>query len=103
MMLRGIRTRLLSLVVATVVPFAALIGTGLWTQWRADQVQALQSALNEARLLAAQVDDQLGNLQSLLAGLSQAVSTNPADAEANDLVLRKVKMELPPYVSNVLL
>ena len=102
-MLRGIRTRLLCLVIATVVPFTALIGTGLWTQWSADQDQALQSALGEARLLAAQVDNQLGNLQNLLAGLSPAVSTNPADAEANDAVLRKVKEELPSYVSNLLL
>jgi hypothetical protein len=35
-MLRGIRTRLLGLVVATVVPFTALIGGGLWNQWFSD-------------------------------------------------------------------
>ena len=78
-MLRGIRTRLLGLVIATVVPFTALIGGGLWNQWRGDQAQAFRSALIEARLLAARVDDQITELDNLLIGLSQAVSTDPAD------------------------
>jgi hypothetical protein len=76
-MLRGIRTRLLGLVVATVVPFTALIGGGLWNQWRGDQAQATRSALIEARLLAARVDDQISELDSLLVGLSQAISVKP--------------------------
>src|SRR5262245_47668555 len=102
-MLGGIRTRLLGLVVATVVPFLALTGAGLWSQWRGDQAQAFKSALNEARLVADQVDDELGNLENLLAGLSQAVSANPEDIIANDTVLRRAKSDLPNYVSNLLL
>jgi hypothetical protein len=46
-MLGGIRSRLLGLVVATVVPFIALVGAGLWSQWNDDQAQALKSALDE--------------------------------------------------------
>jgi hypothetical protein len=69
-MLRGIRTRLLGLVIATVVPFTALIGGGLWNQWRGDQSQAFRSSLIEARLLAARVDDQITELDNLLIGLS---------------------------------
>jgi diguanylate cyclase (GGDEF)-like protein/PAS domain S-box-containing protein len=102
-MLRGIRTRLLGLVIATVVPFMALIGCGLWIQWRSDQVQAFRSALVEARLLAARVDDQIGDLDSLLVGLSQAVSTNPDDVQANDAVLRRTKAEAPDYIGSLLL
>src|SRR6476646_4987077 len=102
-MLGGIRTRLLGLVIATVVPFLALTGAGLWTQWRGDQAQAFKSALNEAQLVADQVDDELGNLESLLAGLSLAVSTNAQDITANDAVLRRAKSGLPSYVSNLLL
>src|ERR1700730_18749933 len=102
-MLRGIRTRLLGLVVATVVPFMALIGCGLWIQWRSDQVQAFRSALIEARLLAARVDDQIGDLDSLLLGLSQAVSTKPDDMQANDAVLRRTKAEAPDYIGSLLL
>ena len=102
-MLRGIRTRLLGLVIATVVPFTALIGGGLWNQWRGDQSQAFRSALIEARLLAARVDDQITEFDSLLIGLSQAVSTTPDDIQANDLALRRAKTELPDYVGNILL
>ena len=102
-MLRGIRTRLLGLVIATVVPFTALIGVGLWNQWRGDQSQAFRRALIEARLLAARVDDQITELDNLLIGLSQAVSTTPDDIQANDLALRRAKAELPDYVGNILL
>jgi diguanylate cyclase (GGDEF)-like protein/PAS domain S-box-containing protein len=102
-MLRGIRTRLLGLVIATVVPFMALIGCGLWIQWRSDQVQAFRSALIEARLLAARVDDQIGDLDNLLVGLSQAVSINPDDMQANDAVLRRTKAEAPDYIGSLLL
>src|ERR1022692_1170468 len=76
MLLRSIRSRLLVLVLATVVPFMALVGAGLWSQWRADQAAAIERALNEARLFAAQLDDHLSNLENLLVGLSRAVSTN---------------------------
>jgi diguanylate cyclase (GGDEF)-like protein/PAS domain S-box-containing protein len=102
-MLRGIRTRLLGLVIATVVPFTALIGGGLWNQWRGDQTQAIRSALIEARLLAAQVDDQISDFNNLLVGLSQAVSPKPEDIAANDAVLRRAKAELPDYIGNILL
>src|SRR5436305_12545902 len=102
-MLRGIRTRLLGLVIATVVPFTALIGGGRWNQWRNDQAQAFSSALIEARLLAARVDDQITELDNLLIGLSQAVSTDPADMLTNDAMLRRAKAELPGYIGNMLL
>src|SRR5262245_21594655 len=62
MLLRSIRSQLLGLVVATVVPFTALIGTGLWSQWRTDQAAAIQRARDEAQLIVAQVDDHIGNL-----------------------------------------
>jgi diguanylate cyclase (GGDEF)-like protein/PAS domain S-box-containing protein len=103
MLLRSIRTRLLGLVVATVVPFTALIGAGFWNQWRTDQAVAIQRALIEARLLAAQVDDHVGNLESLMIGLGHAVSVDPADTRANDMLLQKVKAELPDFISNILL
>src|SRR5712672_831059 len=102
-MLRGIRTRLLGLVIATVIPFTALIGGGLWNQWRGDQAQAIRSALTEARLLAAQVDDQISELDNLLVGLSQAASTKPELIQANDAAFRNAKAELPGYIGNILL
>jgi diguanylate cyclase (GGDEF)-like protein/PAS domain S-box-containing protein len=93
----------LVLVLATVVPFMALVGAGLWGQWRTDQAAATERALNEARLLAAQLDDHLSNLENLLVGLSRAVSTNPADTGANDALLRQIKTKMPNFVGNILL
>jgi hypothetical protein len=103
MLLRTIRSRLLGLVVATVFPFFAVICGGLWLQLRDDQNQAVERALDEARLLAIQVDDHIGSLENLLTGLSRAVSTRLADAGANDALLRQVKDELPDYIGNILL
>src|SRR5206468_8524878 len=102
MLLRSIRTRMLGLVVATAVPFIALVGVGLWNQWRNDHTAAIGLALDEARLLAAQVDEHIGNLDNLMAGLSRAVSWDPADTAANDALLRRVKPELPDHVANIM-
>jgi diguanylate cyclase (GGDEF)-like protein/PAS domain S-box-containing protein len=101
MLLGSIRTRLLGLVFATVVPFTALIAAGLWNQWRSDQAAALERAANEARLLAAQVDDHIGNLVNLLAALSRVVSWNAADTAANDAVLHRIKSDLPDFVASL--
>jgi len=102
MLLRSIRSRLLALVIATVSPFIALVGVGLWSQWRDDQSAAIQRAYSEAQLLAAQVDDHISNIENLLAGLSRAVSTNPVDVSANDVLLRQVRLKLPELVNNIL-
>ena len=99
----SIRARLLGLVVATIVPFSILIGAGLWNQWHSESAAANQRALNEARLIAAQVDDHIGNLESLMVGLSRAVSTNPADVKANNAILRQAKSELPDFVNQIVL
>jgi diguanylate cyclase (GGDEF)-like protein/PAS domain S-box-containing protein len=99
--LRSIRSRLLALVVATVVPFTALVGVGLWSQWQSDQASAIAQAVNEARMLASQIDDHIGNLENLLTGLSEAVSRNPSDRDANDALFRKVRSQLPSYVAQI--
>jgi diguanylate cyclase (GGDEF)-like protein/PAS domain S-box-containing protein len=100
-LLRSIRSRLLALVVATVVPFIILIGAGLWSQWQTDETTAIQQTMSEARLLAALVDDHIGNLENLLIGLSRAVSTNPVDRTKNDALLREVKGEEPQSVGEI--
>src|SRR5262249_20876879 len=97
------RSRLLALVGATVVPFMGLIGFGLWNQRESDQATAFRRASDEARLLAAEVDDHINTLDNLLIALTHAVSFNAADSKANDDLLRRVKQELPSYVANILL
>ena len=84
----GIRAQLLGLVAAAAVPFLVLIGVGLWNQYRAAQAEALDRAFSEARILAAQIDDHIGNLENLMVGLGHAVSANPADTAANDALLQ---------------
>ena len=70
---------------------------------RTTRAAAIQRAVSEARLVALQVDDHIGNLQGLLTGLARAVSTDPADVAANDALLRRAKAELPSYVGSLLL
>jgi diguanylate cyclase (GGDEF)-like protein/PAS domain S-box-containing protein len=98
---RSIRSRLLLLVVATIAPFLALITLGLWKQWNYDHAGATARSRIEARLLAAQLDDQIGNFEYLLAGLSRAVSTNPADSKVNDALLRRSLADLPGFVNTL--
>jgi diguanylate cyclase (GGDEF)-like protein/PAS domain S-box-containing protein len=102
MILRSIRSRLLLLVVASVAPFLVLITVGLWRQWDRDHSAAVERSLIEARLFAAQLDDQLGNFEFLLAGLSRAVSADPAHSKANDSLLRQAHKELPDFVNALL-
>jgi hypothetical protein len=97
----GIRSQLLGLVAAAVAPFLVLIGVGLWNQSRTEQAEAKNRALAEARVLAAQLDDHIGNLENLMLGLSRVVSTDPADAAANDTLLSGLKAELPSYISDI--
>jgi hypothetical protein len=53
MLLGSIRGRLLALVLAAVIPFLALVGAGLWSEWQENQEATEQRALNDARVLAA--------------------------------------------------
>jgi PAS domain S-box-containing protein len=97
----GIRSQLLGLVAAAAVPFLILIGVALWIQYRTAQTEALDRAYTEARVIAAQVDDHLGNLENLTLGLSRAIGVTSADTAANDALLSGLKAELPGFISDV--
>ncbi|HEY6258144.1 MAG TPA: EAL domain-containing protein [Xanthobacteraceae bacterium] len=102
-LLYSIRSRLLGLALAAVLPLAALMAAALWIQWQSDRDAATEHAINEARLLAVQVDDHISDMESLLSALGQAVSYDPADRQENDVLLQKVKRELPNIDSHILL
>jgi diguanylate cyclase (GGDEF)-like protein/PAS domain S-box-containing protein len=106
-MFQTVRSRLLGLVLATVIPFTALIAYGLWIQWRTDEAAAKERAISEARELADQLDDHLGDIQSVLTGLVHAVSTEPNNAAENDALLAQVRnefeSEFPGLISDILL
>ena len=85
--LRSIRSRLWALVIATIIPFTVLIAAGIWIPMveTIRRPQSLQ-AISEARLLSAQIDDHIGNLENLPPpGPQEAVSTDPRDVAANEM------------------
>ena len=77
----GIRSQLLGLVAAAAVPFLLLIVVALWNQYRTVQAESLERAYTEARVVAAQIDDHLGNLENLTLGLSHAIGLTPDESE----------------------
>jgi PAS domain S-box-containing protein len=97
----GIRSQLLGLVAAAAVPFLILIGVALWTQYRTVQTESLERAYSEARVVAAQIDDHLSNLENLTLGLSRAVSLRPDETAANDALLSGLKARLPGFISDI--
>jgi diguanylate cyclase (GGDEF)-like protein/PAS domain S-box-containing protein len=104
-MLQSIRSRLLGLVLATVIPFTALIVHGLWSQWRTDEAAAIERARSEAHELAELLDVHLANIESFLTGLARAVSTN--NVAENDALLAQAKdefeSEFPGLTGNLLI
>jgi diguanylate cyclase (GGDEF)-like protein/PAS domain S-box-containing protein len=97
----GIRSQLLGLVAAAAVPFLILIGVALWIQYRTAQAEALERAYSEARVIAAEIDDHLGNLENLTLGLSRAIGVTPTDGAANDALLSGLKAQLPAFINDI--
>ena len=102
-MFKGILPRILGLTVVAVLPLATHNAGMLWDQWQQDRASAFNNVRTEARYVAAIVDDELGNLVSVLSALLPVVSTDSQNQELNDDKLRRIKDELPPYVGNILL
>ena len=88
---------------AAVAPLIVLVGAGLWSQLESDRAVVAEHAVNVARVLAARIDDHVGDLESLLLALGHAVSYDPADRDKNDALLHEVKRELPYIDSDILL
>ena len=64
---------------------------------------AIQRAIDEARLIAAQVDDHIGNLKNLMPASAWPCRGSATTPTPTTALLRRVKAELPPYVANLLL
>ena len=98
-----IRTRLLVLVTAAALPLLILAAIFLWDRFNEDYANNRTAANRAARTAAARVDDHVNDVNTLLRVIGKMISTDPADAEKNDVILSSVKADLPSFLNNVLL
>ncbi len=99
----SMRTRLIVLVLAAILPLLFLAGIFLWGQARDDLAKARTTAVREAQLAAARIDGHISDINLLLLMIARTVSSDPADIDKNDATLRSIRADLPPYVNNILL
>ena len=97
----GIRTRLIVLVVALLLPFLVLILHAAKTEDASARTRALQDTLVFARLFSARIDDHVSQIGQLLNTLSHGVSIDPAATIQNDKFLGTLKQGLPRYISEM--
>ena len=96
----GIRERLVLLVLAMLLPWIALFAT-TYASYRRDHNHDTRTRLTGlAAQVGARVDDQLGTIEGLLVAVGEATSTDTAAIASNDALLRRIRGELPPYVTN---
>src|SRR5712675_2153002 len=98
----SIRTRLIVLVLAAVLPVLLVAAWFVWEGVEADYAKARIAATGAAQLAAARVDNHINDVNSLLTVFGRLVSLDPADSEKNDAVLRAIKADLPDYTNNIL-
>ena len=97
----SIRARLLLLVLALGLPFLAYIAIEAANEARADRELAKERSLAVARVVAARLDDYVGDVNQLLATLSHVVAIGPEHASENDTLVREMQPDLPSYINNV--
>ena len=97
----GIRGRLALLALAFGLPLLGYIAFSAGQQLQQERELAKERNLAFARIVAARLDDCVGDINQLLATLSQIVATAPDGAEANNALLGQLRRNLPSHVSNV--
>jgi len=97
----SIRARLLLLVLALGLPFFAYIVLAAIDDARAGRELAKERSLAVARVVAARLDDYVGDVNQLLATLSHIVAVGPEHTSENDALLREMRPSLPSYINNV--
>ena len=97
----GIRGRLALLTLAFGLPFLGYIGFSAVEQMAQERELAKERNLAFARVVAARLDDYIGDVDQLLATLSHAVRTAPDATAQNDALLRNLRPNLPSHVSNL--
>ena len=99
----GIRERLVLLVLAMLVPWIVLFAT-TYASYQRDHERDTRARLRDlAAQVGARVDDQLGTVDGLLVAIAEGASADPASVARNDEILRRLREELPPYITNLAL
>src|SRR6202022_1369513 len=98
----SIRTRLIVLVFAAVLPVLLVAAWFIWEGVQQDYEKARTAATDATQLAAARIDNHINDARTLLLGIGRMASSDPADAEKNDAVLRAVRADLPAYTNNIL-
>ena len=97
----GIRERLVLLVLAMLLPWIALFAS-TYVSYDRDRHRDTTARLGDlAAQVGARVDDQLGTIDGILLTVAQAASTDPSGVRRNDVLLRRLRGELPPYIHNL--
>jgi diguanylate cyclase (GGDEF)-like protein len=97
----GIRGRLVLLVLGLGLPSLGYVVYNAAEQVTREREVAKERSLAFARIVAARVDDYVGDVNQLLATLSYVVPTAPGSAADNDALLRRLGPNLPSHVNNV--
>ena len=97
----GVRARLLLLVLALGLPFLAYIALSSIDEAHAGRELAKERSLAVARVVAARLDDYVGDINQMLATLSHVAATGPEHATENNAILAELRPDLPSYVNNV--
>jgi diguanylate cyclase (GGDEF)-like protein/PAS domain S-box-containing protein len=97
----GIRGRLVLLALALGVPILGYIAFSAGEQMRQERELAKERNLAFARIVAARLDDYVGDVNQLLATLSHVVPASPEATARNDALLSDLRPNLPSHVSNL--
>src|SRR3954453_23814487 len=99
----GIRERLVRRGPGMLLPWIAIFAT-TYASYQRDLERDTHARL---RGLAAQggarVDDQLGSVEGVLVARAGGAGPGPAAIARNDAILRRLRGELPPYITNLAL
>ncbi len=99
----GIRERLVLLVLAMLLPWIALFAT-MYASYERGFSRDTRARLRDlATQVGARVDDQLGTIEGLLLAIAEGASADTAAISRNDAILRRLRGELPAYVTNLAL
>jgi len=97
----GIRGRLVLLVLALGLPFLGYVAISAAEQVARERDVAKERSLAIARIVAARLDDYVGDVNQLLATLSAVAPTARESVAENDALLRGLGPNLPSHVNNL--